>query len=104
MNTIISQTITATLRTFSLYSWGVAGVLFAAYIYFVGAITFSIIMQKQLTQQNKVLVSAMGKQELAYLAKDKMLSKEYAIAQGLVPASSVAFVSAQRTFAFNVSE
>lgn len=94
-------TINATLRKCSVYTWASIGVLFALYLYFVGAITFSIITQKQLTQQNKVLVSAMSKQELQYLANDKKLTREYAVSQGFVHPDTIAFVPQARAFAFN---
>lgn len=81
------------LRSFAIYTWMSVGVLLALYMYFIGAITFSIITQKQLTQDNKALVSAVGKQELQYLAKDKMLTRDYALAMGLVSAEQVAYVT-----------
>ncbi len=91
-----------TLRSLTVYTWIAAGVLFVSYLYFVGAITFSVIKERGLQQETKSLISSMGKEELAYLSAQKTLTKEYALQSGFVSATTVSFATPVRAFALNV--
>ncbi len=91
-----------TLKSIAFYSWITAGILFTAYLYFVGAITFSVIKEKGLQQDTKALISTMGQQELQYLSAQKMLTKEYAIQAGFITANTISFAQPQKAFAWNV--
>jgi hypothetical protein len=94
--------INKTLKSVAFYSWVGAGVFFSCYIYFVGSITFSVIKERGLQQENKTLISSMGQEELAYLSSQKTLTKEYATQNGFVPAPLVSFATPQKAFAWNV--
>ena len=91
-----------TLKSIAVYSWMTAGVLFACYLYFVGAITFSVIKERGLQQETKSLISRMGEEELEYLSAQKNLTKEYAQSTGLIISDSVSFATPQKAFAWNV--
>jgi hypothetical protein len=91
-----------TLKSITVYAWISAGVLFACYLYFVGAITFSVIQEKGLQQHTRELISSMGQQELQYLSVQKSLTKEYAAQIGFVPAQLVSFTTPQKALAWNV--
>jgi len=90
------------IRSVALYTWIGAGVCFACYLYFVGAITFSVIKERELQQDTKILISSMGQQELSYLTLQKSLTKEYALTSGYIGEPSVAFAISQNAFAWNV--
>lgn len=94
--------INKTLKTITLYTWIAAGVLFACYIYIVGAITFSVVKERGIQQQTKTLISTMGHAEFEYLARQKSLTESYAYQQGFVAPQLVSFASPQRAFAWNV--
>lgn len=94
--------INKTIRSVALYVWVGAGACFACYLYFVGAITFSVIKERELQQDTKTLVSSMGKEELAYLTFQKSLTKEYAVRAGYSTEPSIAFATPQKAFAWNV--
>ena len=91
------------LKTVTTYAWVSAGVLFAGYLYFVGAITFSVIKEQALQQNTKTLISTMSQEEVAYLNTQKSLTESYAISSaGLVTASAIAFAAQKSAFAWNV--
>lgn len=110
MSTTLQQTlpskgihdINKTLHSVALYTWISAGVLFSCYLYFVGAITFSVIKERGLQQETKALISSMGQQELQYLSSQKSLTKDYAEQNGFVEASTVSFATPHKAFAWNV--
>lgn len=91
-----------TLKTIAVYSWMSAGVLFAGYLYFVGAITFSVITERGLQQDTKTLISKMGDQELAYLSSQKTLTEDYARSAGFITTPLISFAPSQKAFAWNV--
>lgn len=93
---------TKTLGSVSKYTWAISLVLLCSYIYFVGAITFSVVKQKSLASENKELISDMSKAEVAYLDHQRTLTEEYASSLGFVKDSKVAFSEAKRAFAWNV--
>jgi hypothetical protein len=94
--------INKSLKSITFYAWISAGVLFACYLYFVGAITFSVIQEKGLEQNTRELISSMGQQELQYLSLQKSLTREYAQQSGFVPAERVSFATSQKALAWNV--
>lgn len=102
IHTAVMPDINRTLKSIVFYTWISAGVLFSLYIYFVGAITFSVIKEKGLQQTNRSMISSMGQEELAYLSAQKTLTEEYAIQSGFVHANTVSFATAQKAFAWNV--
>lgn len=89
------------LRRATKYCFVGASVLFACYIYFVGAITFSVVERQGLEESTKELVSEISMQELHYLGQEKQLTKEVAYSTGLIDAPSLAFTAQQRAFAWN---
>jgi hypothetical protein len=92
-----------TLRLITKYAWLSAAILFASYLYFVGAITFSVIKQASLAQSIKVTMSQTGKEELKYLALQKHLSASYAASKGFVSAPVIAYTVPTRSFAWNTN-
>ncbi|MBP6904776.1 MAG: hypothetical protein KBB91_01825 [Candidatus Pacebacteria bacterium] len=94
--------INKTLKSIALYSWVSVSVLFVGYLYFVGAITFSVIKERGLQEDTKTLVSRMGQEELAYLSSQKNLSAQYAQSAGFITADFVSFAPSQKAFAWNV--
>lgn len=94
--------INKTLKSVAFYSWISAGVLFGCYLYFVGAITFSVIKERGLQQDTKALISSMGQEELQYLSAQKALTKEYAHQSGFIDADLISFAAPQKAFAWNV--
>lgn len=90
------------LRSVALYAWISAGVLFACYLYFIGAITFSVIKEKGLATETKTLISQMGEEELAYLSAQKTLTESYAASIGFVKPEKVSFAAPKRALAWNV--
>lgn len=89
------------LRKMTTYCFVATGVLFGFYIYFVGAITFSVIERKGLEEQNRNLVSDIGMSELKYLSQEKKLTKDFAYNSGLIDAKSLVFTTKQSAFAWN---
>ncbi len=90
------------LRSVALYAWISAGILFVAYLYFVGAITFSVIKEKGLKEDLKTLVSKMGEEEQRYLVAQKTLTESYALESGFVNPAQIAFALPKRALAWNV--
>lgn len=90
-----------TLRSVARYAWLSAGVLFACYLYFVGAITFSVIKQETLSQDIKNTISEIGKYELEYLTAQKNLTEAVAFEKGFVSAEAIAYTVPASTFAWN---
>ena len=108
MNTIqhkiqtASFDINAGIKTVSMYAWIASAVCFVCYLYFVGAITFSVVERKSLVQETKQLVSSISVAEAQFLRTQKTLTETYAYSTGLVEASSVAYTTPKRAFAWNV--
>lgn len=98
---IDSTDINKTLKKIAFYSWITSGVFFMGYIYFVGAITFSVIKERGLQQDTKSLISDMGGEELRYLESQKDLTKGYALEHGFIVSPTVSYASSQKAFAFN---
>ncbi len=96
--------INKTLKSITFYTWISAAVLFVGYLYFVGAITFSVIKERGLQQDTKALISSMGQQELQYLSSQKSLTKQYAEQRGFVTPNEISFATSQRAFAWNVGQ
>jgi len=92
------------LRSIARYAWLSAGVFFVCYLYFVGAITFSIIKEQGLQQHTKTLISSMSQQEMAYLTIQKNLTQDYAGQLGLVATTIVSFATPKQAFAWNVGQ
>ena len=92
----------SSLRTITKYAWLSAGVLFAAYLYFVGAITFSVITQEGLAQEIKTIISQTSKEELKYLHAQKKLSERYAFEAGFVSADAISYTAPVNAFAGNL--
>jgi hypothetical protein len=91
------------LKSVTTYAWLSAAGLFALYLYFVGAITFSVIKQESLSQQIKTVVSQTSREELKYLNLQKNLSEGNAQERGFIPAASISYVAPLGTFAWNVN-
>ena len=89
------------LRKMTTYCVVGTGVLFGVYIYVVGSITFSVVQRKGLEEQNRILLSDIGMEELRYLAQEKKLTKEMAYSNGLIDAKSLVFTTKQSAFAWN---
>jgi hypothetical protein len=89
------------LRRATKYCLIGTGALFACYLYFVGAITFSVVERQGLEESTKSLASDISVQELHYLEKEKHLTKEVAYSIGLIDAPSLSFTTKQRAFAWN---
>lgn len=89
------------LRRATKYCFIGTGVLFGFYLYFVGAITFSIVERQGLEESTRSLASDISMQELHYLAKEKVLTKELAYSIGLIDAPSLSFTTKQRAFVWN---
>ena len=75
--------------------------LFVIYLYLVGALTFSVIEQKNVEQNLKKTTSAMGTVELSYLGQERGLTKEYAHSLGFVDYSQVAYTDMTHGLAIN---
>lgn len=89
-------------RVISALTIGVS-VLFALYVYLVGALTFSVITQKNIQQQVKNTTSEMSRVELAYLAQEKSLTKEYAKSIGFVENPTIAYTDSTHGLALNTN-
>ena len=99
-----SFSINTSLRKSTRYLWVCVGMLFACYLYFVGAITFSVINQQSLSADTKRMISTMSDHEVTYLAAQKTLTQEFGHASGLVVSESVAFATPKRALAWNVGQ
>lgn len=88
-------------RRATRYVWVLCGLSFGLYLYFVGAITFSVVERQGLEEATKTLVSDISTEELHYLEKEKGLTKEYAYSIGLIDAPSLSFTTQQRSVAWN---
>lgn len=89
------------LRRTTKYCFIASLVLFACYLYFVGAITFAVVERQGLEESTRGLASAISMEELKYLEKEKGLTKEVAYSSGLIDAPSLSFTVKQRAFAWN---
>lgn len=98
---IAMNDINATFAFISKYAWFSAGALFVCYLYFVGAITFSVIKQQGLANNIKTIVSETSKEELKYLNIQKGLTEIYAQEKGFVSPSLVSYTIPASTFAWN---
>lgn len=94
--------INTSLVSISKYTWAFSGILLASYIYFVGAITFSVVKQQTLTTETKNLISNMSQEEVSYLNSQKVITEEYATSLGFIKDSNIAFSEVKRAFAWNV--
>lgn len=79
------------------------GVLFVGYIYLVGALTFSVIEQKNAQQQLKKTTAAIGAVELSYLSASRGLTKEYAKSLGFVETTQIAYTDIAHGLAINTN-
>ena len=78
-----------------------SGVLFLAYLYCVGTVTFTVLARRSLEQELKVQTSEMSRQELSFLQTQKTLTKEYAREQGFVEPVAISFTAPKRALAWN---
>lgn len=78
-----------------------SGVLFIGYLYFVGAVTFTVLHRRGLEQDLKLMTSDISRQELSFLDTQKTLTKEYAYSLGLVDPAHVSFTTPKRAVALN---
>jgi len=92
----------STLKSLTKYAWLTAGALFACYLYFVGAITFSVIAQEGLAQEIRATVSQTSKEELKYLTVQRRLTEEYAKEQGFVSPQTISYTAPASSFAWNM--
>ncbi|HVY36078.1 MAG TPA: hypothetical protein VG982_02265 [Candidatus Paceibacterota bacterium] len=90
------------LRSLTRYAWFTALGVFALYLYFVGAITFSVVKQEGIAQANKDIISQTSKQELSYLSINRTLTEDYAFQNGFVKATTLSYTAPARAFAWNV--
>ncbi len=81
--------------------WVLMGITFASYVYFVGAITFSVIERQSIEQNVRELLSDISAQELEYLALDRELTKQEARSLGLSEAKELSFSARAAGFALN---
>jgi len=93
--------INTSLRSITRYAWLTAGMLFACYLYFVGAITFSVIKQESLAQGIKTTISETSKEELKFLNFQKNLTESYAGLEGFVSAPVISYTAPVHSFAWN---
>lgn len=93
----------ASLRAIAKYAWLSAGIFFASYLYFIGAITFSVIKQESLAQSIKTILSETSKEELKYLNAQKNLTEGYARQEGFVSASAISYTAPVSAFAWNLN-
>lgn len=89
------------LKKVSTYAWCTAGLFFVCYLYFVGAITFSVVRQESIAEETKTIVSEIGKYELEYLKLQKGLTEEFAFSQGFVSPETIAYTVPASAFAWN---
>lgn len=83
--------------------WALLAVTFASYLYFVGAITFSVVERQGLEQQVKELLSDISTQELKYLAIDRSMTKGLAISLGLGESGKITFSARNQNVALNAN-
>jgi hypothetical protein len=102
-HTLTTTNFNTALRLTTKYAWMAAALLFVSYLYFVGAITFSVIKQASLAQSIKETVSQTSKEELRYLELQKRLNSGYAETNGFVSASVVSYAAPARSFAWNIN-
>lgn len=100
-NIILFNEYALLLRRATKYCFIGTGVLFGFYLYFVGAITFSVVERQALEESTKSLASDISVEELHYLEKEKGLTKEVAYSNGLIDAPSLSFTTKQSAFAWN---
>lgn len=67
--------------------------LFGAYIYLIGSITFNVVARKSLENTVVSLNSQVNKLDLAYLNKINEIDKEYALSNGFVEVHQNIFAS-----------
>jgi hypothetical protein len=89
------------LKMVTKYAWLSAIGLFACYLYFIGAITFSVIKQESLAQNIKETMSQISKEELKYLNFQKNLTEEFAKEKGFVVSDAVSYTAPLGAFAWN---
>jgi hypothetical protein len=102
IETVPMHDINKSLRMIGGYAWLGTGVLFVCYLYFVGSITFSVVKQQGLEQENRALISQMSREELKFLNTQKTLTVAHGESLGLVAAPTVAFAEPRGAFAWNV--
>ncbi len=102
-DTLVHSDLNTSLRAITKYAWLSAGALFALYLYFVGAITFSVISQEKFAQGIKSTVSEMSKEELQYLNAQRSLTEDAAYLQGFVSAGPISYTVPATAFAWNIN-
>jgi hypothetical protein len=76
-------------------------VLFAVYLYCVGAVTFSVVHRRNMEEDLKALSSDISRGELTYLTAEKTLTRTYALAQGFVAPAQVTYTAPKTDLAIN---
>jgi hypothetical protein len=74
--------------------------LFALYLYCVGAVTFSVVHRRNTEENLKTISSNISQGELTYLAAEKMMTRNYALAQGLVAPAHITYTAPKNDLAF----
>ena len=85
--------------------FGIAG-LFAGYLYLVGALTFSVIQQRELAESLHAKNSEISQSEISYLQKEKGMTKDFATnSLGLVHTTNIAYTqgASDTALAFNAN-
>jgi hypothetical protein len=74
--------------------------LFALYLYFVGAITFSVVHRRNMEETIRMAASNISQEERTYLSAEKTMSRDYALAQGLVAPAHITYTAPKSSVAF----
>lgn len=101
---LMGQSANGSLKKIARSAWLVAGVLFAAYLYFVGAITFSVVAQEALAQDITTLRSQASIAELQYLESQKSFTEAEARALGFIDPQELSYAATAPSVAFNTDE
>jgi len=78
-------------------------VLFLMYLYFVGAVTFTVVQRRNMEEGLKTLSSDVSKEELRYLSAEKGLTKDVALNRGFVEPSKLTFTGPKNAVAWNAT-
>ncbi len=104
VETLLGKSANTSLTKVTRVAWLTAGVLFAAYLYFVGAITFSVVAQEALAEDITSLRSEASGAELRYLEAQKGFTEAEAHSLGFVAPGTISYAGATAAVAFNTNE
>lgn len=88
----ISQNINTQKMLFR-FLFGSSILLFAFYIYMIGAITFNVVARKSLEVTVSTLSSHINQLELTYLNNVNQIDKDYALSNGFVDVAQSVFAT-----------